>query len=176
MDFSYQLVCSLRLFALYLASDVVLPLLCVCAHQPMPLSEQAPVAYSLFHSDAHMRNHTCTKTPATSASTHAPRHAQADMQVVDLVRFMSKMLEVTVCGEELCACRFLRQRPKPQLEKKNPSVLNSPFVQKIAGGGGGGGVRRRSGGGRRKKERLWRSSGGVAAHRQVKRAQSHIGK
>ena len=40
------------------------------------------------------------------------------MQVVDLMRFMSKMLEVTVCDEELCACCFLRQRPKPQLKKK----------------------------------------------------------
>ena len=45
----------------------------------------------------------------------------------DLVRFMSEMLEVTVCDEELCACCFLRQRPKPQLrEKKNLSVLYSP--------------------------------------------------
>ena len=40
------------------------------------------------------------------------------MQVIDLVRFMSEMLEVTVCDEELCACCFLRQRPKPQLNKK----------------------------------------------------------
>ena len=45
----------------------------------------------------------------------------------DLVRFMSEMLEVTVCDEELCACCFLRQRPKPQLrEKNNLSVLYSP--------------------------------------------------
>ena len=64
----------------------------------------------------------------------------------DLVRFMSEMLEVTVCDEELCACCFLRQRPKPQLRDKKQSFSTlqpSPFVQKIAGGGGGGGVRRR---------------------------------
>ena len=58
------------------------------------------------------------------------------MQVVDLVRFMSEMLEVTVCDEELCACCFLRQRPKPQLKKKKSfsTLQPSPFVQKIAGG------------------------------------------
>jgi hypothetical protein len=76
------------------------------------------------------------------------------------------------------ALRVLLSSPATQAaaeKKKSFSTLQpSPFVQKIPGGGGGGGVRRRSDGGRRQKERWWRRSGGVAAYRQVKRAQSHM--